>query len=410
MDGLKDIALEKIKALVKRQVRLLILFALKVLAPYIVIVTSVLIAVLGLCALFGALKGEEVKAQASKLSNASINGDLKPQDKMVKVNGIDYPLPRVKGLSEKDFYALMTLRVSEFSNRQDYELAGMEDSCSLYQQRMSELTPTGGLGGISKEILGNDRYNIVFTPEMSKWINDNSWTVRTKEIPQTSGHGAREPIYIDGIGLTPSFHDALDFGYTMRTPVVASNKGIIEKVSDPKNGLKYVVIKHENPNYFTLYLHLDSIRVKEKDKVVQGQQIGESGNTGLSTNPHLHYSTYKDYKGYFNKDFSLDPSTNYQDTLNFIKQPFFGACRVLQYEQSENGFFDKLQLKRFEIRQPKYKDFKLTTSSIDEFTEILVRSHAPREDTIPRWKEDAKKWLIPARINNAYQTYLGAYK
>jgi Peptidase family M23 len=410
MDGLKDLALEKIKALIKRQVRLLILFALKILAPYIIITCSVLIAVLGLCAVFGALKGEEAKAQASKISNVSINGDLKPQDKMVKVNGIDYPLPRVKGLSEKDFYALMTLRVSEFSNRQDFELAGMEDSCSLYQQRMNELTPQGGLGAVSKEILGEAKYNLVFTPEMTFWLNINAWTARTKDIPQTSGHGAREPIWIDGIGSTPDFHDALDFGYDMRTPVVASNKGTIEKVSDPKIGLKYIVIKHENPNYFTLYLHLDSVRVKEKDKVVQGQQIGESGTTGLSTSPHLHYSTYIDWKGSFNKFLSVDPTNHYQDTLLFIKQPFYGACRVLQYEQSTNGFFDKLQLKRFESRQPRYKDFQLTTANLDEFTEILVRSHAPREDTIPRWKEDAKKWLIPARINNAYQTYLDAYK
>jgi murein DD-endopeptidase MepM/ murein hydrolase activator NlpD len=410
MEGIKEVATQKVKAIVKRQIKLLLIFVFKLLLPYVVIVSAVLMLILGLCAILGVLKNEEINAQATRnLTNLSINSNLTPQDKTVKVNNIDYPLPRIKGLSEKDFYALMTLRVSEFSNRQDYDLAGMEDSCSLYQQRLSELVPNGNLSEISKELLGEDKYKIIFTFEMSKWIIDNSWTVRTNQIPKTSDFGERDPIYIDGVGTTPKFHDALDFGYRMRTPVVASNGGIVEKVVNPESGLKYVVLKHENPNYFTSYLHLDSVSVNEKDVVVQGQQIGLSGNTGLSTAPHLHYSVYKDWQGNFNKELALNPLNHYQDTLLFIQQPFFGSCRMLQYEQIQNGFFDKLQLRRFEIRQPKYKDFNLTITNTDEFIEMLVRSHAPREDTIQSWKDKASKWLISARINNAYQTYLDSY-
>jgi hypothetical protein len=103
MDGLKDLALEKIKALIKRQIRLLVLFALKILAPYIIITCSVLFAILGLCAVFGALKSEDVKAQASKISNVSINDDLKPQDKMVKVNGYRLSTTTSKRIIRKRF-------------------------------------------------------------------------------------------------------------------------------------------------------------------------------------------------------------------------------------------------------------------------------------------------------------------
>ncbi len=50
----------------------------------------------------------------------------------------------------------------------------------------------------------------------------------------------------------------------------------------------YVVIQHNN-NTQTLYAHLSEILVTQGMAVEQGQQIGENGNTGRSTGPHLHF-------------------------------------------------------------------------------------------------------------------------
>ena len=38
-----------------------------------------------------------------------------------------------------------------------------------------------------------------------------------------------------------------------------------------------------------LYAHCDKVYVKEGDTVLQGQEIGEVGNTGNTTGPHLHF-------------------------------------------------------------------------------------------------------------------------
>ena len=67
----------------------------------------------------------------------------------------------------------------------------------------------------------------------------------------------------------------------------------------------YIEIDHGN-GYITAYGHLSNRSVKVGDKVNRGQKIGEVGNTGRSTAPHLHYEVQ-----YKNK--AVDPSPFYFD-------------------------------------------------------------------------------------------------
>jgi murein DD-endopeptidase MepM/ murein hydrolase activator NlpD len=50
----------------------------------------------------------------------------------------------------------------------------------------------------------------------------------------------------------------------------------------------HVVIDHGN-GYQTLYAHLQAYYVEAGDNVALGQQIGEMGNTGNATGPHVHF-------------------------------------------------------------------------------------------------------------------------
>ena len=63
---------------------------------------------------------------------------------------------------------------------------------------------------------------------------------------------------------------------------------------------KHIVIEHEevfqNENYATLYAHLSRIIVNPGQQVARGDTIGFTGNTGTSTNPHLHYEVIKNGK------------------------------------------------------------------------------------------------------------------
>jgi len=87
------------------------------------------------------------------------------------------------------------------------------------------------------------------------------------------------------------FHDGVDFRANIGTTVMASLDGVVSVVGENWLYGKYIIIRHSN-GYKTLYGHLNSYSVREGDRVARGRKIGESGNTGYSTGPHLHFGMY----------------------------------------------------------------------------------------------------------------------
>ena len=82
-------------------------------------------------------------------------------------------------------------------------------------------------------------------------------------------------------------HTGVDFAVPVGTPVLAVADGKIENASWGKSYGKQIVQKVEGG--WVIYAHLNALRVKPGAKVKKGQIIGESGNTGNSTGPHLHF-------------------------------------------------------------------------------------------------------------------------
>lgn len=88
-------------------------------------------------------------------------------------------------------------------------------------------------------------------------------------------------------------HKGLDFGASLREPVMAQWNGIVSQSFFSATGGNMVVISHGN-GLVTRYLHLDEALVKQGDIVSQYDVIGYAGTTGSSTGVHLHFEVKLD--------------------------------------------------------------------------------------------------------------------
>ena len=105
------------------------------------------------------------------------------------------------------------------------------------------------------------------------------WPTRA---PLTSPYGLRT------LGSKIDMHHGVDLGVAIGTPVHAMARGTVT-VAGPKSGYGYAVMIDHGLGWVTLYGHLDRVDVSVGDRVRAGQRVGLSGNTGLSTAPHLHF-------------------------------------------------------------------------------------------------------------------------
>ncbi|HDQ45407.1 MAG TPA: M23 family metallopeptidase [bacterium] len=87
-------------------------------------------------------------------------------------------------------------------------------------------------------------------------------------------------------------HRGVDIPSREGTRVLATADGVVKIAKSNyrtnKSYGQYIVIDH-GYEYETLYAHLSKIYVRPGEKVRRWQAIGEVGQTGATTGPHLHY-------------------------------------------------------------------------------------------------------------------------
>jgi murein DD-endopeptidase MepM/ murein hydrolase activator NlpD len=109
----------------------------------------------------------------------------------------------------------------------------------------------------------------------------------------------RNGIISDGFGMRYHpilhirlMHEGIDLVADVGTNVYATGDGTISYVG-PRGGYGNVVEINHGFGYSTLYGHLSKALVREGQKVKRGQVIALSGDSGLSTGPHVHYEVLK---------------------------------------------------------------------------------------------------------------------
>jgi len=99
------------------------------------------------------------------------------------------------------------------------------------------------------------------------------------------------------------YHTGVDFAVPVGTPVLAVADGKIENANWGASYGLQVVQKVEGG--WVIYAHLNAVRVKPGATAKAGQIIGESGSTGNSSGPHLHFEMRDNIRWSAGKD--LDP-------------------------------------------------------------------------------------------------------
>ncbi len=100
----------------------------------------------------------------------------------------------------------------------------------------------------------------------------------------TSGFGVRR----DPITGKHASHHGVDFAAPWASPVTATAAGTVKFAGTRAGFGRVVEIDHGN-GFVTRYAHMNRIKVRRGQTVELHDQVGELGNSGRSTGPHVHY-------------------------------------------------------------------------------------------------------------------------
>ena len=144
-----------------------------------------------------------------------------------------------------------------------------------------------------------DNQNIQIESIESKGFGKILWPVKYGKI--TSKFGNRNHPILKSV----KFHRGVDIAVSIGTPVYSGIKGRVTFAGRKGNYGNLVEIEG-NDGIKVRYAHLNSIDVVTGQKVSDGEKVAETGNTGMSTGPHLHYEIIIDENPVNPLDFAHD--------------------------------------------------------------------------------------------------------
>ncbi|MFC4075255.1 transglycosylase SLT domain-containing protein [Salinithrix halophila] len=210
------------------------------------------------------------------------------------------------------------------------------------------------------------------TQNYVKNVTRNYQEMRQQTLPNliTKGGGLSHPVNVApgcGIGCYEG-HTGQDFPGAVGTPVMAAAGGVVSSVQTPMNNPRLgpnksygTLIKIDHGGGLeTYYAHMypNQIQVSVGQRVLPGQKIGEIGNFGNSTGPHLHFEVREkgqikdpmkvlrkrkvvtkeettDVEG--SRDTILDPAKSDTVTVRPSIAPIFNPGELLKRKGHEKG-------------------------------------------------------------------------
>lgn len=196
---------------------------------------------------------------------------------------------------------VLTVMITElvtYEKEVEFEVQEKEDP-DIYEG-YTEVQQKGenGLNEVTSRILlvnGEEKEEEPLVTTVKKEAVDKIVLVGTKERPPSVGSGKYIWPLSGGYTITSKFgsrwgrqHEGIDLGCSVGSDVLAADGGVVT-YSGYNGSYGYLIIVDHQNGMETRYAHNSELLVSEGDEVFQGQHIAESGNTGRSTGPHLHF-------------------------------------------------------------------------------------------------------------------------
>ena len=187
-----------------------------------------------------------------------------------------------------------------------------EENVALEEAKQDETTPAEevpkpvedsnqneGVGGENVEINKEEVASITEAEQDAKDVIETVELISPLKGTITSRFGPRE----SDNPIVSKYHTGIDIAVNEGTVFTSAMSGIVTKVSS--EGAYGNHVKIVSGDVMTLYAHCKTIYVNEGDEIVAGQQLGEVGDTGNATGPHLHFEVRKEDR-YVNPDLILE--------------------------------------------------------------------------------------------------------
>jgi len=234
---------------------------------------------------------EALSALAELSEEISVNEGTASHEDLIKVaHGYRDRLNRMQTLIE---FSSQELKLASSALEKGLKASGVADN-QLQKIRMLAVSARPAMGGVSNEIkfdgpadkaLESYRLSLVQLEQLKQVYKFMPSESPVSKAITSSKFGVR----VHPITNKLTVHEGLDYVPTFDGYAKSVLPGVVEKIQRSDNGYGNMVVLLHPGKVRTIYAHLDSIDVRQDQKVDQGEILGKIGNTGSSTGKHLHY-------------------------------------------------------------------------------------------------------------------------
>lgn len=201
---------------------------------------------------------EIIKIAGEEIADSKGNRIIKIKDTPTYIN-TNENLKNINGLNKKNYKSGIKENVIE----------------NINVKNITDNQEVQGIQNIQNENINNKNFGKIL------------WPVKSGKI--TSKFGNRNHPVLKSV----KFHRGVDIAVSLGTPVYAGIRGIVTFAGKRGNYGNLVEIKGSD-GIKVRYAHLSKIDVVTGQRVSDGEKVAETGNTGMSTGPHLHYEIIVD--------------------------------------------------------------------------------------------------------------------